>query len=84
MPFNIGSYDFVTADKLEKNGWPFFWSRVLEFGPCLALFSTRFGPLAKNRSGNPARNGTTDRVVLKHRGYRDVGVSASAVSANVT
>jgi len=45
--------DFVTADKFRKNGWPFFWPRVLEFGPCLALFSTRFASLAKSRSGNP-------------------------------
>jgi len=28
----MGSDDFVTADKSEKNGWPFFWPFVLEFG----------------------------------------------------
>jgi len=41
----MDSYDFVTADKFGKNGWPL----VLEFG----YFWTRFGPLAKSRSGNP-------------------------------
>jgi len=44
---NMGSYDFVTADKFGKNGWTFFWSLVLEFGSFLTLFWTRFGPLAK-------------------------------------
>jgi len=45
----MGSYNFVTADKFGKNGWPFF-------GPLswnLALVWTRFGPLAKSRSGHP-------------------------------
>jgi len=27
----MGSYDFVTADKFGKNGWPFF-------GPCLRIW----------------------------------------------
>jgi len=31
----MGSYDFVTADKGGKNGWPFFWPLVLEFGSFL-------------------------------------------------
>jgi len=39
----MGSYDFVTADKFGKNGWPFFGSLSWH----LALFWTRFGPLAK-------------------------------------
>ena len=45
----MGSHDFVIAVKIEKNGWLFF-------GPLwksLAIFWTRFGPLAKSRSGNP-------------------------------
>jgi len=33
----------------------FFWALVLEFGSYLALFWTRFGPLAKSRSGNHGR-----------------------------
>jgi len=28
----MGSYDFATADKFGKNGWPFLWPLVLEFG----------------------------------------------------
>jgi len=41
----MGLYDFVTADKFGKNGWPFFWPHhVLEFG----FFWTRFGPLTKS------------------------------------
>jgi len=42
----MGSYDFATADKFGKNGWPL----VLEFGS----FYTWLGPLAKSRSTNPA------------------------------
>jgi len=45
----MGSHDFGTADKFGKNGWPFFWPLVIEFGS----FWTRFGPLEKSRSGNP-------------------------------
>jgi len=50
----MGSYDFVTADKYGKKWLALFW-------PCLriwlffALFWTRFGPLAKSRSGNPGQ-----------------------------
>ena len=57
-PFNkllsMGSYDSVTVDKFGKNGWPFFWPLFLAFGSFLAHFWTRFGLLAKSRSGNPA------------------------------
>jgi len=31
----------------------FFWPLVLKFGSILGLFWTKFGPLAKSRSGNP-------------------------------
>jgi len=31
----VDSYDFVTADKFGKNGWPFIWPLVLEFGSFL-------------------------------------------------
>ena len=58
MPFNkllsTGSYDFVTIDEFGKNDWPFFWPLVLAIGSFLALFWTRFDPLAKRRSGNTA------------------------------
>jgi len=43
-----------------ENGWPFF-------GPLwksLALFWTRFGPLAKSRSGNPVVEDTCERYKI--------------------
>ena len=49
----MGSYDFVSADELGKNDWPFFWPLVLEFGSQLDLSWARFDPLAKRRSGKP-------------------------------
>jgi len=41
------SYDFVTADKFGKNGWPFFWSLVLEFGSFLSLAGLDMAPWQK-------------------------------------
>jgi len=48
----MGSYDFVTADKFGKNGWPF--CSPLSYN--LVIFWARFGSLAKRRSGNPDRS----------------------------
>jgi len=57
LPFDkllsMVSYDFAIADKIGKNGWPIFWPLILEFDSFLALFRTRFAPLARSSSGNP-------------------------------
>jgi len=49
----MSSYDFVTAVKIRRNCWPYYWPLALEFGSFLLFVRTRFGPLAKSRSGNP-------------------------------
>ena len=43
----MGSYDFVTADKFGKNGWPFF----IPLSSNLTFFWAIFGLLGKRRSG---------------------------------
>ena len=43
----MSSYDFVTADKFGKNGWPFFWPHVLEFGSCLTISGLDLTPWPK-------------------------------------
>jgi len=66
MSFNkllsMGSYDFVTADKFGKSGWLFFWPHVIKFGS----FWTRFGLLAKSRSGNPDAWFPTNGICVKN------------------
>jgi len=48
----MGSHDWVTADKVGK--WlALFMALCLRIWLFLGLFWTRFGPLAKSRSGNP-------------------------------
>jgi len=43
----MGSYDFVTVDKFGKNGWSFFWPRVLDFGSFLAFSGLDLAPWQK-------------------------------------
>jgi len=43
----MGSYDFVTADKFGKSGWPFFWPLVLAFGSFLGLSGLDLVPWQK-------------------------------------
>jgi len=49
LPFNklLSSFDFVVADNFGKNGWPFFWPLVLEFGSFLAVSGLDLTPWQK-------------------------------------
>jgi len=48
----MGSHEVVTADKFGQNGWPFPWPPCIRIWLFFGSFWTRFGPLAKSRSGN--------------------------------
>jgi len=43
----MGSYNFATADKFGKNGWPFFCPLVLEFDSFLTLSRLDLAPWQK-------------------------------------
>jgi len=43
----MSSYDFVTANKFGKIGWPFFWPHFLEFGSFLAISGLDLAPWQK-------------------------------------